>query len=64
MFECKGVGSEWDLFRFLFMMVGLVIEFDVGIFDATEYLFVGIFLGAANASFTMMLLMKLCLVCM
>ena len=52
--ERKGAGSEWDLFRFLPTMTGLVTELDAGTLDATEYPSVGISPGAANAPPTMM----------
>ena len=52
--ERKGAGSEWDLFRFLPTMAGLVTELDAGTLDATEYPSVGISPGAANAPPTMM----------
>ena len=47
--ERSGAGSDWDLFRFLPMMAGLVRELDAGTLDATEYPIIGSTAGAAAA---------------
>ena len=52
--ERTGAGSDWDLFRFLPMVAGLVRELDAGTLDVNEFPHVGAAAGAAPQNATMM----------
>jgi len=52
--ERTGAGSDWDLFRFLPMLAGLVRELDAGTLNVNEFPHVGVAVGAAPQSAAMM----------